>query len=170
MIRYIFWEDEPIRIKGAGQANPQVIGEALAKLTAQAEGELRPKAVVDAARDKRHVLHPHFEWDDSVAAENFRLDQARNLIRIVRVEDEDAKEGSTRAFVSINEGSTAYRPAADVKQSVNLQEALWRQAMKELDAFERRYAELADICKLVKQARDALGRKLQRKNETRAAA
>lgn len=49
-------------------------------------GRLTPRAVVDAARDENHPLHGEFEWDDTVAAEAYRLDQARQLIADVRVE------------------------------------------------------------------------------------
>lgn len=49
------------------------------------DGVLTPAAVVDAARDESHPLHDRFEWDDSKAAEAHRLNQARVLIRSVRV-------------------------------------------------------------------------------------
>jgi hypothetical protein len=54
-------------------------------------GELTPDIVVDAARDEHAVLHPAFEWDDEIAAQNFRKQQARHLLRgvcIVRDEGE----------------------------------------------------------------------------------
>ncbi|MFO0271514.1 MAG: hypothetical protein ACK53W_13385 [Gemmatimonadota bacterium] len=45
------------------------------------DGRIVPAEVVDAARDPTSPLHGHFEWDDTVAAERHRLDQARQLIR-----------------------------------------------------------------------------------------
>ena len=48
-------------------------------------GKLTAHAVVDAARDAKSPLHGYFEWDDSKAAEQYRLDQARVLIRTVQV-------------------------------------------------------------------------------------
>lgn len=170
MIKYCFREDEPIRLKAAAHANPQVIGEALEKITEANGGVLKPIFVVDAARKKTHPLHPHFEWNDGLAAEAYRLDQARNVIRIVRVEDEDVEEGTSRAFVSVHaDDNTAYHPVATVKRSADLQFALFRQAKRELEAFERRYKSLTDICALVTKAREALERKLV-KDETRVAA
>ena len=44
-------------------------------------GNLTPEAVVNEARDEASLLHPYFEWDDIVAGEAFRLNQARTLIR-----------------------------------------------------------------------------------------
>lgn len=170
MQKYVFRDDEPIRIKGAGQANPQVIGKALEEITEEAGGQLTPKAVVDKARVKTHPLHPHFEWNDSLAAESYRLDQARNLIRIVRVEDASAEEGTSRAFISVNDGdNTAYRPLQMIKRSADLQLAVLKQAQRDLEAWERRYRDLTDICQIVQSAREAVRRKIE-KSESRVAA
>lgn len=49
-------------------------------------GRLAPADVVDAARDPTSPLHSHFTWDDSEAAEKYRLMQARTLIRTVKLE------------------------------------------------------------------------------------
>ena len=46
------------------------------------EGRLTPETVV-AAAPQRHLLHPRFEWDDSKAAHEHRIDTARGLIRVV---------------------------------------------------------------------------------------
>lgn len=171
MIKYVFREDEPIRIKGAGKASAQIIGEALEKITEKAGGVLKPRAVVEAARVKNHPLHPHFEWDDALAAESFRLEQARNLIRIVRVEDASADEGTTRAFLSISDNDgVAYRTVDTVKRSADLQAALLKQAERDLEAFEHRYRELKDICEIVKSAREAIARKRGNNTEKRIAA
>lgn len=48
-------------------------------------GRLTPELVVESARDPKHPLHDQFEWDDSIAAEQFRCQQARALIRRVEV-------------------------------------------------------------------------------------
>ncbi len=49
-------------------------------------GTLRVDDVIDEARDPDSPLHTEFDWDDSVAAEKWRREQARELIRTVRVE------------------------------------------------------------------------------------
>ena len=49
------------------------------------EGRLDAKALVDAARDKKHPMHGDFEWRDDVAGEAYRLIQARGYIASVRV-------------------------------------------------------------------------------------
>jgi hypothetical protein len=170
-IRYIFREDEPLRIKAAGKADPQIIGEALDEIAAgQGIGGLDPKPVVDAARSSNHPLHPHFEWDDAKAAESFRLDQARNLISLVRVVDAESKDGTSRAWQSIRgDAGVSYRHITEIKSSLDLQTALLRQADRELEAFQKRFRELTEVCDLVAQARKKVEARMQ-KFETRAAA
>lgn len=48
-------------------------------------GIVTPKMVVDLARDPNHPLHAHFEWRNDIAAQKFREEQARELIRNARL-------------------------------------------------------------------------------------
>jgi hypothetical protein len=48
-------------------------------------GILTPKSVVDDARKTKSPLHELFQWNDALAAEEHRLDQARAIIRSVEV-------------------------------------------------------------------------------------
>jgi hypothetical protein len=57
--------------------------EKLAKLNG---GRITPDAVVRDAKDIKSPLHDQFTWDDAEAAQQWRLEQARQLIRSVRVE------------------------------------------------------------------------------------
>jgi hypothetical protein len=47
-------------------------------------GTITPEALVDDARADDSPLHELFEWDNSVAAEKFRLHQARVVLKSVR--------------------------------------------------------------------------------------
>ena len=49
-------------------------------------GKLTPEQVVNAAADEASALHACFTWDDSEAAAKWRLDEAREIIRSVRIE------------------------------------------------------------------------------------
>lgn len=152
-IRYLFREGV-VPLKNAKDADPQRIGEALAELAAAAGGHLTPRATVDAARDPQHTLHSHFEWDDEAAADSYRLDQARALIRMIRIED-DERDEDPPAFLSVNEGKAgiSYRMLGDVLGNADLQTAVLRAAERDLAAFERRYRSLAEICEIIAEAR-----------------
>jgi hypothetical protein len=49
------------------------------------DGRLTPDEVVKAAADKESPLHNYFTWDNSQAANSWRVDQARRLIASVKV-------------------------------------------------------------------------------------
>ena len=64
-------------------AKPEVEQE-IAKL--EEAGELTPENVVLTAMDEDNPLHAEIEWDNEKAGPLYRLDQARTLIRNVRLE------------------------------------------------------------------------------------
>lgn len=167
MIRYVF-KDDWVALKNASKADPQKIGEALAKITADHSGRLTPENVVGAAQQKSHVLHKHFEWDDATAAHHYRLDQARTIIRSIKVVDEETEE-TQPAFVSVADNGVAYRSVQEVVTSRELQLSVLRQAERDLHAFEKRYSMLQDVCELVKSARSKIEARAA-DLETRAAA
>lgn len=55
------------------------------KSLATQDGKLEAINVVDAARHSDSILHELFEWNDGIAAEMYRIDQARGLIRKISV-------------------------------------------------------------------------------------
>jgi hypothetical protein len=59
--------------------------QALQTLADAGQGTLTPDIVVEVARDPASPLHRYFTWDDAEAAASYRLEQARTLIRSVRV-------------------------------------------------------------------------------------
>lgn len=142
-------------------ADAKVIGEALAKISAAQRGRLKAEHVVDAARPTAHPLHRFFEWRDKVAAEAFRREQARSLIRAIEIVREDDEEGTAPAFVSITaDDGRSYRSMEEVLTNVSLQLAVLKAAERDLRNFEKRYRELLDICDLVRSARERLGKRI----------
>ena len=72
-------------------------------------GIVTPQSVVDLARDPGHPFHEEFEWVDSVAAEQFRLSQARTLIRSIRL-------SITTETVRLNTVAYIHNPDGDGEQ------------------------------------------------------
>ena len=73
----------------------------------------------------------------------------------MRVLDDD--DEPTINYVSVaTKAGTAYHKIEDVKRSVDLQVAVLRQADRDLEAWEKRYAELTEICQVVRYARERL--------------
>lgn len=97
--------------------NPQVVGECLATIH-ENQGRLTAPDVVDTARSEESLLHPYFEWDDSAAANEYRLTQARHLIRsVVVVQSLPSPKCSdpvtVRAFIQVNIPQSAEETGGD---------------------------------------------------------
>lgn len=63
-----------------------LVKQALQALADRNDGLLTPDAVVAAARPRDSALHGFFTWDNRAAADAHRLNEARTLIRSVRVD------------------------------------------------------------------------------------
>lgn len=48
-------------------------------------GSLTPQNILDASRPKNALFHTLFQWDDTIAAENYRLQQARTILNNIEV-------------------------------------------------------------------------------------
>lgn len=62
-----------------------LVAQRLAAISASNGGRLTPDLVLADAQDSGSVLHDLFEWDNSTAAHQYRLSQARSIITSVRV-------------------------------------------------------------------------------------
>ena len=111
-------------------------------------GVLRPQTVVEHARDETTALHNCFEWDDSVAAEEYRLEQARRIIRaqITHVGSEK-KLIKTRVFHSLpsDRGRESYRRTVDILSDADRRAEMLRRALIELSQLRKRYSELSEL-------------------------
>lgn len=82
---------------------PDVVGVELERVRGK-RGSLTPLAVVEASVPLDAPLHPVFEWDDAKAGVSYRVFQARNLIRSIRVIGIDSTE-SVRVYVHVPQES-----------------------------------------------------------------
>ena len=130
----------------------QAIGERLECLRAQAGGELTTERVIVDARNPASPLHPLFEWSESEAAHQYRLVQARALIRAVIVRYRPAADAPARkvvAFVNVKDGDRQYYTATAIALANPKQRAIvLRQAWEDFHALRRRYADLAEFAAL----------------------
>lgn len=115
---------------------------------ADRDGRLQPEAVVDEARHKDNPLHDYFVWDNREAAEQYRITQARYLIRsiVVRVERENEDDIITRAIVSVvQNGERGYSRIENVLTDDEAMASLLQQAIKDLEWYQKKYAVLSDV-------------------------
>lgn len=113
------------------------------------DGILKPEAVVEYAKNPETELHKHFTWDDSEAGQRYRVWQARKLIRVtVTMVNTGEKQIEAVAFVSLtidrNHGG-GYRSIANVLTDSELKARMLNDALKELQIFRKKYAELKEL-------------------------
>lgn len=129
----------------------QIAGEELERIRTFHNGRLEAVDVVDASRDPAAPLHPAFEWDDTRAAKCWREDQARALIRhiAVVVDKPNGEPTPIRAFVSVRrDEDRSYTSVQHALSDDELRAQVVRQAWAELEAWHRRYVELAEFAKI----------------------
>lgn len=126
------------------------------------------KELLDASRDENAPLHSCFEWDDTVAAEQYRTYQARKLITSieVRIIKGDTPPHLARASYFVNVVSNApkvqgqYATVNIAFSNDNYRDAVLKNAYRELKAFQLKYnsyQELSDVFKAI----DAFGSTLK---------
>jgi hypothetical protein len=124
-------------------------------------GELHTLDVVKHAEDPTSALHAEFEWDDSVAAHEHRLAQARRLIGRVTVKVVSQPATSTRALVSVQTGPSpserVYKPVGEVLASPADREQYRQRLLQRLERIQQElrmfdeFSDLADTVGLVIQ-------------------
>jgi len=85
-----------------GNKDANIIGNYLYKLSDNGKRELQPRDIVQEAEDENNVLHKYFTWDDTKAAEEYRIWQARQLIAsVIEVRIVDNKNREVRSFWNV---------------------------------------------------------------------
>lgn len=141
----------------------------LAKLAEKA-GHLTPEAVVERARDPSSALHSMLTWDDGEAGHQYRLLQARGLIRrvVVHVQHLPANEQvKIRAFVNVDRGSTEYVPVAVVKSDEAATAAVIHHLLADLRSVQQRLTRYADYLDASDDLRKSIDRFISRNDKAR---
>ncbi len=129
------------------------VGRELGKISKR-HGGLTAEIVVGVAQKKGSPLHGFFEWSDTEAARQYRLEQARHLIRCVVVKY-DAPENAepVRAYVTFDAHpdeedlgrDVRYLSTHEVLTDSSLRDRLVRQAWREFQLWRQRYEHLKEL-------------------------
>jgi hypothetical protein len=139
-------------------ASAQKVGERLQELEkAQGGRPITPQVVVDDARSKRSPLHECFEWDDSIAAEQHRLSQARHVMSHIRVVQADSTE-PRHLFVNVTpvDVERGYMSVSKVLSDAELFAQVLDRAERDLESFAKRYEEFSLINEIGRDALEVL--------------
>jgi len=117
-------------------------------------GMLSPAVIVKFAAKPTTALHSRFTWDDSAAAHQYRLWQARQVLRVSVFVPEGSKT-PVRAYVSLRDDRNeegGYRATVDVLSDAALREKMLDEALEELQVFERKYRLLSELAPVFEAA------------------
>lgn len=102
-----------------------------------------PKQILDYARNPETELHKCFEWNDTIAAEQYRLQQARLIVcHLVTVDESKPEPQKIRVMQHIDE---CYKPVKLIVRNKTEYESLLERARAELRAFKNRYHTLVEL-------------------------
>lgn len=140
------------KFRSGSRLDPKLANEAgkrLAKLN-QANKQLTADVILRDARTVMSPLHSFFEWDDTAAAEKYRLEQARHLIRSVVVYYSDVPQPKlpARAFVSVQAeepNESRYVPVHQALSDVDLRKEVLSIALQEAESWQARHANLDEL-------------------------
>lgn len=143
------------RFQPGAVQNANEVGEHLERLRAQCKGELTPQDVLKDAKHNNSPLHSFFEWNDGEAAEQYRLQQARGLIRAVVAiyTSPDKPAVRQKAYVHISEpGAPHYRETGHAMSQKATRDLVLKRAWQEFQSWRKRYETLKEFSDLFEVA------------------
>lgn len=158
MARYEF------KMPGLHKVSAEAAGRVCDYLANTPEG-LTPQRLVDVSRDVNAPLHNEFEWDDSIAGEKYREQQAQKLIQhLVIVQSSIQTERQVklekiekdRNFVSTGEQDTKYITLATALSEDKWRANLLDAARRDMQAFIAKYRRLKELTKVIDDMNDFL--------------
>lgn len=121
---------------------------------------LTKKSLVDASRAKDAPLHGEFEWNNRIAAEKYREEQAGKIIRSLVIRTEQTNQEPIRAYFTldahINKGGT-YEHIQTIMATPEKTTSLLELAMNEMKAFQTKYSTLSELAKVFQAMDEVIG-------------
>jgi hypothetical protein len=128
--------------------------------------DTNPATIVDHAANPRSPAHGLFNWDDSTAAREYRLVQARVILGSFVIETEVTTKGREPRNIEVPFVSRSapglYEITTRAMRSPDKRDFILRSALAELKRFRSRYANLSELA-LVFAAMDEVETRAVRK-------
>lgn len=124
------------------KADAQTAGEVCEQL--EKTVGLTAKSLLDASRPEDAPLHNEFEWNDTIAAERYREDQARYIIRSLCVAPEQKEDLPVRAFFTIAP-EQPYENINRILVNPEKRSSLFEMAFAEFKSFETKYSAVTEF-------------------------
>ena len=125
------------RVNGIFKADAQKVYEEIG------DSEISAEELLERARQDDTELHKCFEWDDAVAGEKYRLQQARQVLNSLVFIPVEESEQPVRIFSYTQE--TKYKPTIQMVVNLDEYQKLLAQAKRELASFRVKYNSLVEL-------------------------
>lgn len=136
------------------RGNQQEVAERMVELERE-HGKLTAEIVLAEAKNADSPLHACWEWDDSKAAENWYLEQARRLIQCVVMVTDIPNAPPVRAFVHLNDDER-YVSIARAASDANMRETMLANARRDISHLKAKYKTFTQFCEALDKAEKAL--------------
>lgn len=105
-----------------------------------------PKDILEKAREEETELHKCFTWNDSVAAERWRMHEARLIVRQLVIKEEAVPKDrpEVRVFYK-TDNESSYKPTELIVTKQDEYKELLKRAYAELQTFKRKYSMLKEL-------------------------
>jgi hypothetical protein len=129
------------------------IAKEMARIAQANDGILLPEDVVEAAQAQSSPLHSRFTWDDSKAAHEHRLWQARMLIRVTVNILPGPGRVTERVWVSLRDDRKdgGYKQLVTVLSDEDMREQLLADALSDMEYFEKKYRRLTELAGIFRE-------------------
>lgn len=106
-----------------------------------------PRQILEKAKDSNTELHKCFTWDDSEAAEKWRIEEAKAVVRNLKiVEQEPGKEPEVtqiRVFYK-TDNQSGYKPCRMILKKTDEYKMLLERCRSELLAIKKKFENLSE--------------------------
>lgn len=136
------------------------VGTALESIEAR-DGNVTSQSFLEYSRPEDSATHSMFEWDDTIAAEKYRLRQAGAIINQLEVKLEfensptheaEIKVVPIKAFMNVSAKAPTeagvFVNAVAVQQEDEYRNTVLQNALSELRAFQRKYSNFSEFSKV----------------------
>lgn len=134
------------------------------RIRAKNGGNATAETVLEAAKSKRNPLHEEFEWDNETAAHEYRLTQARSLLRSIQIiRDDTPSQTPQRVYEVVTIRNTeedkpkkVYQTVDEIMADPDARAELLSRALRELVAWQKRYRALQELAVVFRATQEVL--------------
>ena len=142
----------------AYQTSAEIVGGVVEQIEAR-DGEVTRESFLEESRPEDAPTHSMFEWDDTVAAEAYRLDQSRKIItnlQIVYVNNQEEKESIPAVLNIASDRKAVYQNIVTVLSNEESRDLVLNRLQREVDQLIERNRHIDGFLDILRTALEKL--------------